>query len=237
VAPDQAEAQLTEERVVRQTSERALLEAQKKLSKEQVARQTAESSVSALREQLAQEAAKLNEHSESDSKLAEERTARLAAEQAALKAQEELERARAEATTLAERPTPIAHTAPVQEPKAEVEETPGKVESTGEPPSEHSSSGSEAQQHQEPALPLLAEGRALMAKGDIEGARRAFLRAADGGLPEGALALGSTYDPASLARYGLTGASADAESAKRWYRRAHELTQAAALKTKPVNHE
>jgi TPR repeat protein len=80
----------------------------------------------------------------------------------------------------------------------------------------------------------LAEGRSLLAKGDLEGARRAFRRAADSGSAEGALALGSTYDPASLARYGLKGASADPESAKFWYRRAHELTQAAALKTEPA---
>lgn len=75
---------------------------------------------------------------------------------------------------------------------------------------------------------LLAEGQMFMTKGDIEAARRIFERAAETGLPEGALAMGSTYDPVSLVEVGLTDAHPEPEQAKRWYRRAHELARTAA---------
>jgi uncharacterized glyoxalase superfamily protein PhnB len=78
-----------------------------------------------------------------------------------------------------------------------------------------------------PSNPLLAEGRAAMANGDIEAARRHFRRLAAQGLPEAALALGSTYDPVSVERAGLASAQADRVQAKQWYRRAIELAQAA----------
>lgn len=78
-----------------------------------------------------------------------------------------------------------------------------------------------------PSNPLLAEGQAAMAKGDVEAARRHFRRLAAQGLPEAALALGSTYDPVSVERAGLASAQADRAQAKRWYRRAIELAQAA----------
>ena len=73
--------------------------------------------------------------------------------------------------------------------------------------------------------PKLAAGEAALAKGDLEAARRYFKELADAGLPEGALALGSTYDPKSLERAGLAGAQADRARAKEWYRRAIELAQ------------
>jgi uncharacterized glyoxalase superfamily protein PhnB len=84
-----------------------------------------------------------------------------------------------------------------------------------------------------PSNPLLAEGQAAMAKGDIEGARRHFARLAEQGVPEAALALGSTYDPASIERAGMASAQADRARAKQWYRRAIELAQAAAERHAP----
>jgi TPR repeat protein len=78
-----------------------------------------------------------------------------------------------------------------------------------------------------PSNPLLAEGLAAMANGDVEAARRHFRRLAAEGLPEAALALGSTYDPVSVERAGLASAEADRAQAKQWYRRAIELAQAA----------
>ena len=72
----------------------------------------------------------------------------------------------------------------------------------------------------------LAKGQKLMTRGELEPARKIFKQAADKGSPEGALALGSTYDPASLARFGLADASSNRNEAKRWYRRAHELARA-----------
>jgi len=66
-----------------------------------------------------------------------------------------------------------------------------------------------------------------MAKGDVAAAREIFERAADAGLAEAALALGSTYDPVSLSRLGLTRPAPDPQYALKWYRRAHELAAAA----------
>ena len=71
----------------------------------------------------------------------------------------------------------------------------------------------------------LARGQTLMTKGELEAARRVFKKAADKGSPEGALALGSTYDPANLERFGLADAPPNRNEAKRWYRRAHELAR------------
>jgi TPR repeat protein len=73
---------------------------------------------------------------------------------------------------------------------------------------------------------LVGRGRQLMSKGQIEEARRLFQQAADEGRPEGALALGSTYDPVSLASIGLASTAADPNTARHWYRRAHELAAA-----------
>ena len=74
--------------------------------------------------------------------------------------------------------------------------------------------------------PLLADGYSALASGDVAGARRRFRSLAEQGLPEAALALGSTYDPVN-ARGGDADTVADRERAKHWYRRAIELAQAA----------
>ncbi len=65
-------------------------------------------------------------------------------------------------------------------------------------------------------------GEKLMARGDLEGARQQFQEAARLGLPEGALALGNTYDPVSLAKFGIS-APGDSARARRWYREAYLL--------------
>lgn len=80
----------------------------------------------------------------------------------------------------------------------------------------------------------LAEGQRRLAKGEIEAARIEFKQAAEEGSPEAALALGSTYDPASLAQFGMADAKASVASARRWYRRAHELASAAQKPADPV---
>jgi uncharacterized glyoxalase superfamily protein PhnB len=110
--------------------------------------------------------------------------------------------------------------------------TPVPSPSKAGPSAEASSSDSPAQPDLSkprplPTNPLLAEGQAAMANGDIEAARRHFRRLAAQGLPEAALALGSTYDPVSVERAGLASAQADRTRAKQWYRRAIELAQAA----------
>jgi len=82
-----------------------------------------------------------------------------------------------------------------------------------------------------PQHPLLADGYDAVARGDIEAARRRFRSLAEQGLPEAALALGSTYDPVN-ARGGDAN-TADRERAKHWYRRAIELAQAATERSQP----
>jgi TPR repeat protein len=72
-----------------------------------------------------------------------------------------------------------------------------------------------------------------MAKGDIETARRHFAQLAQQGVAEAALALGSTYDPVSIERAGMTSVHADRARAKQWYRRAIELAQSAAERQAP----
>jgi uncharacterized glyoxalase superfamily protein PhnB len=79
--------------------------------------------------------------------------------------------------------------------------------------------------------PLLDDGYDALVRGDIEAARRRFRSLAEQGLPEAALALGSTYDPVN-ARGGDAN-TADRERAKHWYRRAIELAQAATERPQP----
>jgi len=74
------------------------------------------------------------------------------------------------------------------------------------------------------ATSVLLEGENLFAKGDLEAARQRFEQAAKMGMPEGALALGNTYDPVSLAKTGLN-LTGDPTRARQWYRRALELAQ------------
>ncbi len=66
-------------------------------------------------------------------------------------------------------------------------------------------------------------GEKLLARGDLAGARQQFEEAARQGLPEGALALGNTFDPVSLAKVGIS-APGDPARARRWYREAYLLT-------------
>jgi hypothetical protein len=70
---------------------------------------------------------------------------------------------------------------------------------------------------------FLARGRKLLEEGNIASARLFFRRAADEGLADGALALGSTFDPAELDRLHAIGIHPDAAEARHWYERAREL--------------
>jgi hypothetical protein len=65
-------------------------------------------------------------------------------------------------------------------------------------------------------------GQALLAEGKLAAARQSFEKAVKLGMPEGALALGNTYDPASLAKLGIK-EKGNPELARQWYRRAHEI--------------
>jgi len=65
----------------------------------------------------------------------------------------------------------------------------------------------------EAAARLGAQGLVALADGDIAGARLFLQRAADAGDPRAWMALGETYDSASLTRLGVVGAHGDATRA------------------------
>lgn len=71
--------------------------------------------------------------------------------------------------------------------------------------------------------PALAEGmarrgRAMLEWGDVSGARLLLERAADAGSGPAALALGTTYDSATLERIGAVGIQPDPDQAAYWFR-------------------
>jgi hypothetical protein len=70
---------------------------------------------------------------------------------------------------------------------------------------------------------MLRRGDALLALGDVSGARRFYERAAEAGSAAGALAVGRTHDPAVLAGLGMRDIRPDPEAAADWYRRAEAL--------------
>ncbi|HZH45154.1 MAG TPA: hypothetical protein VEY31_00825 [Roseococcus sp.] len=70
---------------------------------------------------------------------------------------------------------------------------------------------------------MLRRGEALLATGDISGARRFFERGAAMGSAAAARALAETFDPATLASRNTRGLQPDPAQALQWYRRAEEL--------------
>lgn len=79
----------------------------------------------------------------------------------------------------------------------------------------------------------MRRGDALLAIGDISGARRFYERAAEAGSPEAAIAAGRTHDPAVLATLGARGIRPDPEAAATWYRRAEALRAARDANPQP----
>ena len=75
---------------------------------------------------------------------------------------------------------------------------------------------------------LVKRGNDFLADGDIAAARLLLRRAAEAGSAEGALALGTTFDPIALRRLGAIGAVSDLAQARQWYQRAAELGSSAA---------
>ena len=67
---------------------------------------------------------------------------------------------------------------------------------------------------------LCAEGLAAFAKGDIATARAFFVSAAEAGDARALVALGDTFDPATLTRLGVVGLRGDAAMARDYYERA-----------------
>ena len=67
---------------------------------------------------------------------------------------------------------------------------------------------------------LCAEGLVAFAKGDIATARAFFVGAAEAGDPRALVALGDTFDPATLTRLGVVGLKGDGAKARDYYARA-----------------
>jgi len=67
---------------------------------------------------------------------------------------------------------------------------------------------------------LSAEGIVAFAKGDIATARAFFVSAAEAGDARALVALGDTYDPATLTRLGVVGLKGDGAKARDYYERA-----------------
>lgn len=73
------------------------------------------------------------------------------------------------------------------------------------------------------ALQHMARGDALLREGNVSAARLFYERAAAQGWAPAALALGSTYDAAELARMGVLGVAPDPAKARAWYEKARDL--------------
>jgi len=69
----------------------------------------------------------------------------------------------------------------------------------------------------------MERGQELIYFGDIVSARLVFQRAAEAGDAAAAVAMGSTYDPLMLAKYGISGPTADVNKARSWYEKAKAL--------------
>ncbi|WP_144299940.1 hypothetical protein [Elioraea rosea] len=75
---------------------------------------------------------------------------------------------------------------------------------------------------------MLLRGEALLAIGDVSGARRFFERAAGSGNAAAALQMGRTFDPTVLSTIGARGITPDRDAAMAWYRHAQALGSADA---------
>jgi hypothetical protein len=75
---------------------------------------------------------------------------------------------------------------------------------------------------------LVARANALVATGDLSGARLLYRRAAEAGNARAALTLAETYDPDVLATLGESGLAPNVGMARAWYKKAKELGSADA---------
>jgi hypothetical protein len=79
------------------------------------------------------------------------------------------------------------------------------------------------------ARTYMARGQELLATGNVTSARAFFKRAAEAHAPQGALAMGATYDANYFEVLGIKGMQPDSDVARRWYERAAELGSKDAL--------
>jgi hypothetical protein len=223
VTPQEPEAaQLSEDAHPRIELDRAANEAKAQLTNEHEARVTLEARVGRLVSELAAQTHDRQnaERASADARtqLAAEHKARVDAEDAAKASREALARIESSAATAAVAPSPV----PLQ--KAQVERKPAESPTSWEATARVVTTSVNAADNSDAAGSALLQGEKLFAKGDLEAARQRFEQAAKMGMPEGALALGNTYDPVSLVKAGLN-LRGDPTRARQWYRRALELAQ------------
>jgi Hsp70 protein len=223
VTPQEPEAtQLSEDAHPRTELDGAANEAKAQLTNEHEARVALEARVERLVSELAaqthdrQNAERAS--ADASTQLAAEHKARVDAEDAAKASREALARIESSAATAAVVPSPV----PLQ--KAQVERKPAESPTSWEATARVVTTSVNAADNSDAAGSALLQGEKLFAKGDLEAARQRFEQAAKTGMPEGALALGNTYDPVSLAKAGLN-LTGDPTRARQWYRRAVELAQ------------
>jgi TPR repeat protein len=75
---------------------------------------------------------------------------------------------------------------------------------------------------------LITRGDELLSTGDVTAARLMYSRAAAAASADGAAAMGMTFDPTILPRFGVQGLQADRQQATIWYQRAADLGSAEA---------
>ena len=73
---------------------------------------------------------------------------------------------------------------------------------------------------------MMARGERELEAGNVSIARQFFLRAAEGGLAQGARLLARTYDKDEFTRLRIQGVTPNREVADKWYKRARELEAA-----------
>lgn len=73
---------------------------------------------------------------------------------------------------------------------------------------------------QEAALQVAVSGDAMLERGDLEGARRAYEQAWNGGSAAGAYGMARSFDPLVIRTLNIRGAAPDATMAVAWYQRA-----------------
>ncbi len=118
---------------------------------------------------------------------------------------------------------PVQLIAPGQQQAAQPKQTPSIVANLARPLEPVPAPEPQKSPERDRALGLYAKGKELLGQGNVQPARALFRRAAEAGLAESALALGSTFDPLELAKLKVVGLQPDVAAARQWYTKAREL--------------
>ena len=193
-------------------------EAKAQLTREHEARVALEAQVG----QLVSELAAQTRERDTAERASADASAQLIAEQKARVDAEHAAKASKEAPSRIERATPTAVALPLTQKTQGERKTIETLDSWDATARVAASVNAAA--NSDAANSALLQGEKLFAKGDLEAARQRFEQVAKMGMPEGALALGNTFDPVSLAKAGVN-QTGDPRRARQWYRRALELAQ------------